>query len=305
MFRIDDPSAAVALPTPEAANVEGYWTEGNPVTSTLATLERASWFNMIQEELRAIVVAGGLTPSKVTYNQVLTAINNLIEAANVSFNYAADTGAANAYAVALTPAITVAVAGMMVKFKAAHANTGASTLAVNGLSPVSLVSPAGAALVAGNIAAGQIVEAVFDGTYYQIINAKRDMKTAAVVLAADISTTSATFVSCTGLSITLAVGASGIAIIAAGMNQKPAGAGGASGSLRINQDNTSYQSMGRTGEVDVQASASGLFIFTGLTAGNHVFTLEWKRITSTTTAVQCRPSTYPDNDAAYISGFSI
>jgi hypothetical protein len=74
MYRIDDPSASPILPTPEAALTEGYWTEGNPGSGTQATLERASWFNMVQEELRAIPVAAGLTPSKTTYNQILTAL---------------------------------------------------------------------------------------------------------------------------------------------------------------------------------------------------------------------------------------
>jgi hypothetical protein len=60
MFRIDDPSATASLPAPEAAGTEGYWTEGNPGSGVPATLERASWFNMVQEELRAVVVAGGL-----------------------------------------------------------------------------------------------------------------------------------------------------------------------------------------------------------------------------------------------------
>ncbi|OTP79501.1 hypothetical protein [Caballeronia sordidicola] len=78
MYRIDDPSASTTLPTPEAATAEGYWTEGNPGSGIPATLERASWFNMIQEELRAIVTAVGITPSKTTYNQVLTAIKTLI-----------------------------------------------------------------------------------------------------------------------------------------------------------------------------------------------------------------------------------
>lgn len=77
MYRIDDPSASATLPVPEAALTEGYWTEGNPGTGTPATLERASWFNMIQEELRAIPVAAGLTPSKVTYNQILTALKSM------------------------------------------------------------------------------------------------------------------------------------------------------------------------------------------------------------------------------------
>lgn len=77
MFRIDDTSAAATLPSPEVAGVEGYWTEGNPATGIPATLERASWFNMLQEELRAIPVAAGIVPSKTSYNQVLLAIKRL------------------------------------------------------------------------------------------------------------------------------------------------------------------------------------------------------------------------------------
>jgi hypothetical protein len=78
MYRIDDPSASSTLPEPEAAGAEGYWTEGDPATGVQATLERASWFNMIQEELRAIVVAGGLVPSKTAYTQVLSAITAMM-----------------------------------------------------------------------------------------------------------------------------------------------------------------------------------------------------------------------------------
>ncbi|CAN7471681.1 hypothetical protein [Paraburkholderia hospita] len=74
MFRIDDATAATSLPTPEAAGAEGYYTEGNPVAGTPATNVRASWLNMLQEELRAVVVAAGLTPSKTTYTQVRDAI---------------------------------------------------------------------------------------------------------------------------------------------------------------------------------------------------------------------------------------
>jgi hypothetical protein len=82
MFRIDDPSAAVALPTPGAAGTEGYFTEGNPGV-TPATLVRADFLNMVQEELRAVVVAAALTPSKTTFNQVLTALNTLFQSTAV------------------------------------------------------------------------------------------------------------------------------------------------------------------------------------------------------------------------------
>ncbi|MDR5784055.1 hypothetical protein QCE63_32055 [Caballeronia sp. LZ065] len=77
MFRIDDATAATSLPTPEAAGTEGYFTEGNPTSGTPATNVRGAWLNMIQEELRAVVVAGGLTPSKTTYNQVYQALQAL------------------------------------------------------------------------------------------------------------------------------------------------------------------------------------------------------------------------------------
>jgi hypothetical protein len=78
MYRIDDATAATSLPAPEAAGTEGYFTEGNPATGTPATKVRGSWLNMIQEELRAIVVAAGLTPSKTTYTQVRDAIKALV-----------------------------------------------------------------------------------------------------------------------------------------------------------------------------------------------------------------------------------
>jgi hypothetical protein len=80
MFRIDDASAQGSLPAPEAAGAEAYFTEGNPIGPVPATPVRASWLNMIQEELRAIVVAAAIIPSKSIYNQVLTAINALIAA---------------------------------------------------------------------------------------------------------------------------------------------------------------------------------------------------------------------------------
>lgn len=48
-------------------------------------------------------------------------------------NYAADTGAANAYAVAPSPPITAYAAGQVVALQPVNANTGASTINVNGL----------------------------------------------------------------------------------------------------------------------------------------------------------------------------
>lgn len=130
MYRIDDPSASTTLPVPEAALAEGFWTEGSPGTGTPATLERASWFNMVQEELRSIVVAGGLTPSKTTYNQVLKAIQALMQGSSTQVGV--DTGAANAYVVAFTPALTAPVPWVPFWFKVKTTNNGPSTLNATG-----------------------------------------------------------------------------------------------------------------------------------------------------------------------------
>jgi hypothetical protein len=77
MFRIDDATAATSIPTPEVAGTEGYFTGGNPATATPATKVRASWLNMIQEELCAILAAAGIARSKTTYNQVNSALQKL------------------------------------------------------------------------------------------------------------------------------------------------------------------------------------------------------------------------------------
>ncbi len=82
--------------------------------------------------------------------------------------YAADTGAANAYVVAFSPAPTLA-AGSRVLFKALHANTAASTLAVNGGAAKAITKSGTTALAGGEIAAGQIMQVVYDGTQFQIV----------------------------------------------------------------------------------------------------------------------------------------
>lgn len=83
--------------------------------------------------------------------------------------YAADTGAADAYAIALDPALSGYITGMPIFFKAANANTGASTLDINGLGTKSIKKSTDVDLVAGDIKAGQIVLVVYDGVNFQAI----------------------------------------------------------------------------------------------------------------------------------------
>ena len=59
----------------------GYPTDGNPNTGTPATLPGAAWFYMITAELMSVLTAAEVQPDRNKVNQLLEAINKLIEAA--------------------------------------------------------------------------------------------------------------------------------------------------------------------------------------------------------------------------------
>ena len=89
---------------------------------------------------------------------------------NQSNSYAADTGAANAYAITLSPAPSAYIAGQFFKVKIANANTGASTLNVNSLGAINIVHVDGAALGANDLIAGMLALLIYDGTHFQLLN---------------------------------------------------------------------------------------------------------------------------------------
>lgn len=106
-----------------------------------------------------------LSQLDANFTQLATAVNSTLNFTN----YAVDSGAANAYAVSFASPATVSyTAGLTISFKAANANSGASTLNVNSLGTKSIVTPAGSALSSGAIASGQVATVVYDGTNFQL-----------------------------------------------------------------------------------------------------------------------------------------
>lgn len=158
MYQIDTPDVANALPTPAALATIGFFTDGDPALDIEATTVSADWLNALMLELLAILTAAGITPSKTMRNQVLTAIETLIEAR--SGNYALDTGAANAYVVALSPPITAYTDGLGIRARLIHGNTGASTINA-GAGAVALLRDDGAPVQLGDIPADSIVTATY------------------------------------------------------------------------------------------------------------------------------------------------
>ena len=86
-----------------------------------------------------------------------------------SFLYAADSGSANTYAISLSPAVTAYAAGQIFHFKAANANTGASTLNVNSVGAKTIVKDVNTALASGDISQNEVISVIYDGTNFQMV----------------------------------------------------------------------------------------------------------------------------------------
>lgn len=99
-------------------------------------------------------------------NQYATAVNALERGAPY---WAGDSaGGTTAYTASVTPAITSNTAGTLVNLRMNATNTGASTLAVNGLAALPIRSK-NAALGGGELVAGAAYTFLCDGTYWHVI----------------------------------------------------------------------------------------------------------------------------------------
>lgn len=124
------------------------FSDGNPLQGILGTIVNAAFLNKIFSHRHDGLDQDGSAP----------------------LDYAADTGSANTYAIALAPAITAHIAGLPIHFKAINANTGASTLAVNGLAAVAIKQVDGSDLPGGAIVAGQMITVMYTGTFYALMS---------------------------------------------------------------------------------------------------------------------------------------
>lgn len=98
--------------------------------------------------------------------------------------YVADTGAADAYVVALPTAPSSYTAGLSLTMKAANSNTGASTVNVNSLGVKSIKRFDGNNLLANDIVAGMLVHIAYDGTNFRIVGVHGSSQTSADASAA-------------------------------------------------------------------------------------------------------------------------
>ncbi len=86
------------------------------------------------------------------------------------FNFGVDAQVSDTYVIALAPALTGYVAGQMIVFTVATANTTDATINVNALGAKALVKGANAALATNDLIISRTYIAVYDGTQFDVIN---------------------------------------------------------------------------------------------------------------------------------------
>lgn len=134
--------------TAPATGTPGQATGGNPATNTPATRMPAYAWNAIQEELMAVLAAGGIVADRTNNAQVVAAIRRLVQTKTVLV----DGGSANAYSAANTPPLTaLPSSGFVQVLSIANANTGASTYAPDGLAAKPILGMGLAALQSGEL----------------------------------------------------------------------------------------------------------------------------------------------------------
>jgi hypothetical protein len=133
--------------------------------------------------------SGGVTEAKVQSGSLV---------------YAAASGSTDAFAITLSPAITSYTTGMVIHFLANVANTDAVTLNVNSVGPKYVKKNYNVDLQTGDIIAGQLISVIYDGTNFQLISPKAYTGPTSYRRTSNFTTTSADYVTVTGLSFSAA-----------------------------------------------------------------------------------------------------
>lgn len=119
-----------------------------------------------------------------------TARNNYASASQVQDSALISAGSVagtNTITASLAPSITAYVTNMLVVFKPAATNSGAATIALNGLSAKSIVKYASTALAANDLVSGAPALLIYDGTNFVLLNPGNGVPNITVAAAGNVT----------------------------------------------------------------------------------------------------------------------
>lgn len=137
-------ASAYVYETNTSTTVTIYDVDGNEITNPITTSTNGLIEFRVKDGTYDVRVVSG----SLDYRMPIMALDP------TTGRYIEDSGVADAYVVTYDPAVISLDDGMTVRFKASNANTGASTLAVNGLTATPIIGLGHSVLQGGEIIAG-------------------------------------------------------------------------------------------------------------------------------------------------------
>src|SRR4029077_4061857 len=146
-------------------DTDAPYINGNPSTGTMGSIPPAASIENPQREIVNFITASGLSPRDADLYQLARSVQN------GAVNFAIDQGTPNQIAIMLTPAITSYTIGLRVYVRMAYTNTTQVVSNVNAIDAVPLVHIDLSQLQGGELLAGQMIEAAYDGNgHFQMLS---------------------------------------------------------------------------------------------------------------------------------------
>lgn len=103
------------------------------------------------------------------YDSVSTSWTQYSTGGSTNYYYADATGSSNNFDVSVSPTLTSYYKGLLINFKSNQCITGAATLNANGIGAVAIKKNIAIDLEQWDLAIGQMVSVMYDGTYFQLL----------------------------------------------------------------------------------------------------------------------------------------
>lgn len=233
------------------------------------------------------VFADGLYKFVVTDSAdvVLYTFDNLSYgvATGVTTDGGTSSGAANTYAITVSPSPVSYATGQKFSFISHQANTSAATLNVNSIGAVAITSKVDQALVGSEVPSGAVIAVMYDGDSFRIIDTTPLPRISQAYSASADSVSSSTYATMTGATVTVSVKTGDYVKInwwaswsVDNVDSTP--------QWQIHEGSTAQastlvaqRSTGDVGSGGDQRVVSGSYVYTSPTAGSTTYTLKWKR----------------------------
>jgi hypothetical protein len=139
------------------------YVNGDPSIARQGSIPPAEAFEHPQREIINVITKNGFIPTSADLTQMLQGNRSQF------VNYANDTGSVNTLSVAFDPPLVKYTVGLPIRVRVNATNTGGATIDA-GAGRVAIMRPDGSNMQAGDMPAGGIVELVYDGSTFQMVN---------------------------------------------------------------------------------------------------------------------------------------